>query len=107
PSASSRALPSGRCPLSLHVALPIYVGVIRVVGHFNRFAGLEQVCHAGRVVLVHLAAVGFDEQLLGHGSHVVWCVLRRGGVGRWRSEEHTSELQSREKLVCRLLLEKK
>src|SRR5690606_40207949 len=26
---------------------------------------------------------------------------------RGRSEEHTSELQSREKLVCRLLLEKK
>src|SRR5690606_39892099 len=26
---------------------------------------------------------------------------------RVRSEEHTSELQSREKLVCRLLLEKK
>src|SRR5690606_39826053 len=34
----------------------------------------------------------------------------RGGVSggaRVRSEEHTSELQSREKLVCRLLLEKK
>src|SRR5690606_41640319 len=28
-------------------------------------------------------------------------------VGNTRSEEHTSELQSREKLVCRLLLEKK
>src|SRR5690606_39828527 len=27
--------------------------------------------------------------------------------GRSRSEEHTSELQSRENLVCRLLLEKK
>src|SRR5690606_41813272 len=27
--------------------------------------------------------------------------------GDYRSEEHTSELQSREKLVCRLLLEKK
>src|SRR5690606_11708005 len=26
---------------------------------------------------------------------------------KWRSEEHTSELQSRENLVCRLLLEKK
>src|SRR5690625_6516638 len=26
---------------------------------------------------------------------------------RWRSEEHTSELQSRGQLVCRLLLEKK
>src|SRR5690606_42150420 len=30
-----------------------------------------------------------------------------GRRGRWRSEEHTSELQSRENLVCRLLLEKK
>src|SRR3712207_9196913 len=28
-------------------------------------------------------------------------------VGRARSEEHTSELQSRQYLVCRLLLEKK
>src|SRR5690606_39913959 len=37
----------------------------------------------------------------------LWSVraLRRGG--RARSEEHTSELQSRENLVCRLLLEKK
>src|SRR5690606_20101001 len=31
----------------------------------------------------------------------------RGYAGRIRSEEHTSELQSRENLVCRLLLEKK
>src|SRR6266511_4535294 len=34
----------------------------------------------------------------------------RAFVSRWalsRSEEHTSELQSRENLVCRLLLEKK
>src|SRR5690606_41548297 len=29
------------------------------------------------------------------------------GAGMERSEEHTSELQSRENLVCRLLLEKK
>src|SRR5690606_41212245 len=28
-----------------------------------------------------------------------------GADGVWRSEEHTSELQSRENLVCRLLLE--
>src|SRR3712207_8713629 len=39
--------------------------------------------------------------------------VRRGGVqdavgaGGGRSEEHTSELQSRQYLVCRLLLEKK
>src|SRR5947209_16042228 len=30
-----------------------------------------------------------------------------GGAGLDRSEEHTSELQSRQYLVCRLLLEKK
>src|SRR2546430_12627858 len=29
------------------------------------------------------------------------------GPGRFRSEEHTSELQSQSNLVCRLLLEKK
>src|SRR3712207_8916779 len=38
-------------------------------------------------------------------------VLRpQGGgfdIGAYRSEEHTSELQSRQYLVCRLLLEKK
>src|SRR6266496_4605039 len=32
---------------------------------------------------------------------------RRTGPDRPRSEEHTSELQSRRDLVCRLLLEKK
>src|SRR3712207_8893282 len=35
----------------------------------------------------------------------VWSVGRAGRVGR--SEEHTSELQSRQYLVCRLLLDKK
>src|SRR5690606_40729526 len=34
-------------------------------------------------------------------------ILIGGIVGTRRSEEHTSELQSRENLVCRLLLEKK
>src|SRR3712207_7894856 len=32
---------------------------------------------------------------------------REAGLGLDRSEEHTSELQSRQYLVCRLLLEKK
>src|SRR3712207_8934192 len=42
------------------------------------------------------------------------CPYRGSSPGRrastatpWRSEEHTSELQSRQYLVCRLLLEKK
>src|SRR5690625_4293407 len=34
-------------------------------------------------------------------------LLDRGSAGNIRSEEHTSELQSRGHLVCRLLLEKK
>src|SRR3712207_7762125 len=34
-------------------------------------------------------------------------VLREGRAALLRSEEHTSELQSRQYLVCRLLLEKK
>src|SRR5258708_18037995 len=33
--------------------------------------------------------------------------LHSAGTGRPRSEEHTSELQSPDHLVCRLLLEKK
>src|SRR5690606_40250271 len=37
-------------------------------------------------------------------AYAVWTGI--GAVGT-RSEEHTSELQSRENLVCRLLLEKK
>src|SRR5690606_41075294 len=37
---------------------------------------------------------------------LVWDPLRKKQVES-RSEEHTSELQSRENLVCRLLLEKK
>src|SRR6266511_5965223 len=35
------------------------------------------------------------------------CPTRSGAPRKRRSEEHTSELQSRENLVCRLLLEKK
>src|SRR2546426_6203403 len=45
---------------------------------------------------------GFDRHLerLGHGAH-------QTVFSGWRSEEHTSELQSPCNLVCRLLLEKK
>src|SRR3712207_6984972 len=42
----------------------------------------------------------------GFGDPVVLAALILG-IGALRSEEHTSELQSRQYLVCRLLLEKK
>src|SRR3712207_8706344 len=36
-----------------------------------------------------------------------WCISRQLRWGHRRSEEHTSELQSRQYFVCRLLIEKK
>src|SRR5690606_40780592 len=51
---------------------------------------------AGAVVLAADTAVVLGDRILG-----------KPGDRQQRSEEHTSELQSRENLVCRLLLEKK
>src|SRR2546428_5694919 len=45
-----------------------------------------------------------DVKIIAHGEKVD---LERHAVPGKRSEEHTSELQSRSDLVCRLLLEKK
>src|SRR5690349_22162056 len=57
-----------------------------------------QVCGADGSGLGHAGAHGLEgHDLLGSANDVV----------RDRSEEHTSELQSRRDLVCRLLLEKK
>src|SRR3712207_8458010 len=82
--------------LSLHDALPIY--------------GLND----GEVARVLAAAHGSEEpQLLGAVEPSRGCILDLfhihplEHVEGARSEEHTSELQSRQYLVCRLLLEKK
>src|SRR5258707_11599068 len=51
-----------------------------------------------------------DEPLVGFGRTYWIATGRRGDsspTSSVRSEEHTSELQSRQYLVCRLLLEKK
>src|SRR5690606_11414217 len=45
-------------------------------------------------------------QRLVEGSALRTLARRHDDLREYRSEEHTSELQSREKLVCRLLLEK-
>src|SRR3712207_8566533 len=53
------------------------------------------------VPLRHLDEVGANQSSkIDGGGHFV-------SRSNWRSEEHTSELQSRQYLVCRLLLEKK
>src|SRR3712207_7239905 len=74
--------------LSLHDALPILRGVLGVV---ERPLDLT----AERDELTEVLRGDRQAQLRG----------RQRGVDR--SEEHTSELQSRQYLVCRLLLEKK
>src|SRR5690606_39526411 len=94
-------------PLSLHDALPISVAlpdVGRVVsraiasrregGHRGSAISAVRAAPSGRVVAdsVNAPTPGGSA-----GSNAA-CQ---------RSEEHTSELQSRENLVCRLLLEKK
>src|SRR2546422_5309353 len=51
-----------------------------------------------------LAATDARQMMRPHWSFRMMGTAARA---RWRSEEHTSELQSRLHLVCRLLLEKK
>src|SRR5207302_2906957 len=93
--------------LSLHDALPI-----SSLDHTESITGLgeEPVDTPGRHPhiqhrrLVLPEVVGREADRLEDGVAVG--VLGGLAVGL-RSEEHTSELQSRENLVCRLLLEKK
>src|SRR5690606_41860429 len=82
--------------LSLHDALPIYL-------LYDHIAGFARDCAGWRPES--------EEDLLSYCYQVagaVGCLMAVVmGVSPHRSEEHTSELQSRENLVCRLLLEKK
>src|SRR3712207_7071047 len=68
--------------------------------------GLDQ--DAGEVVAAERLELDPDRQAaLQLGQQVGWLAEVEGAAGDERSEEHTSELQSRQYLVCRLLLEKK
>src|SRR3712207_8842052 len=62
---------------------------------------------SARAVLVAHAARRSAPPRTGHGVNATDRGSRSGSRGSRRSEEHTSELQSRQYLVCRLLLEKK
>src|SRR5690606_40680732 len=89
--------------LSLHDALPIFDHVPPVGpeagGDVVAVGQLGRAVDGDVVVVVHV-----DE-----AAETQVARQRRGLVAHalLRSEEHTSELQSRENLVCRLLLEKK
>src|SRR5690349_22219561 len=82
--------------LSLHDALPISSAVPALL------AELSQPTRDALAALSPLAAVARLQSpvLIAHG-------VADASIPFTRSEEHTSELQSRRDLVCRLLLEKK
>src|SRR5207247_8945460 len=88
--------PSQIYTLSLHDALPISSGSFKDNGMTAAFT------HA-RMVDARRAACASTGNT--SASLAVFCSAT--GLMRARSEEHTSELQSRVDLVCRLLLEKK
>src|SRR5258708_2985012 len=77
---------------------PKTVAVLRAeVGDVDRFARTDQVIAYG----------GLDIEIKESGLWKGKAKLSKRGSGHLRSEEHTSELQSPDHLVCRLLLEKK
>src|SRR5690606_42049845 len=98
--------PTAIYALSLHDALPILeLRVLGAVGDPVELVAdeheLSDLAHE-RVEEVDVDA----DRALGRVAVVLGLAGLLGGRGL-RSEEHTSELQSRENLVCRLLLEKK
>src|SRR5206468_5486000 len=84
--------------LSLHDALPISAAV-RV--------GIKRLREVGELSLVEVAFGGGPAVVGAGGADVDLFPAALADVVDMRSEEHTSELQSRSDLVCRLLLEKK
>src|SRR5439155_23010580 len=92
--------------LSLHDALPISALAVPAFQRFKRRAahlrvidGAAIICHGASPVkaIKNAVRVARDWAKAGVNEHIKAA----------RSEEHTSELQSRGHLVCRLLLEKK
>src|SRR3712207_6961921 len=75
-------------------------GIERALG--AEAVGLEVALRGHAAAGAEVAVVARDEL-----PEAIEVLERRAAVPVVRSEEHTSELQSRQYLVCRLLLEKK
>src|SRR5690606_42121137 len=99
-----RRYPAGTSPpgphtLSLHDALPISARPEQLG---------EYLLSKGLISKKVLTAALMEQKVC--GDRIGTILVRNGFISYRdliRSEEHTSELQSRENLVCRLLLEKK
>src|SRR5690606_41881937 len=93
--------------LSLHDALPIYerflperIGLTRQIVAFLAEALLDPVLADGTFRADFVAQ---EAENLRRRIEATINNKPQSAVNRLRSEEHTSELQSREKLLCRLL----
>src|SRR5690606_2482111 len=120
-----------RTPFRIYKFRTMRDGKTTRVGRWLRATGLDELPQLVNMLLGDMSLIGprpltfEDVARLGwdDGRHDVRFSVRPGVIGlaqlyagrgkrlSWfldvRSEEHTSELQSRENLVCRLLLEKK
>src|SRR5882762_11214824 len=103
---SDRFRNPGRCPgLECGGTFSAAINVVQIRMHEPGWLATYEMASilSGEACLRRL-----QRQRLGRrGERQAFPPVLREPVCRWRSEEHTSELQSHLKLVCRLLLEKK
>src|SRR5690606_41690130 len=98
--------PSDISPLSLHDALPICIS-----SHYCHQFGTRCLLECGTtfyftyITCTNNAPANLFQNFITHYTFLKY--FQFDYLFLHRSEEHTSELQSRENLVCRLLLEKK
>src|SRR3712207_7260868 len=84
-----------------------YTTLFRSLEEQIRLAMVERDPNDDKNVIIEIrAGAGGDEAALFAGD-LLKMLTRYAEERGFRSEEHTSELQSRQYLVCRLLLEKK
>src|SRR5207253_10992560 len=107
------------CSLRIYGGVVVELVVVFIcVERHTPSAGFYSLSLHDALPIFEYAAVPHAIERIGGGDHCGWLGRRlttrsqRGHGdnsldGVWRSEEHTSELQSRGHLVCRLLLEKK
>src|SRR5438552_11422133 len=101
-------------PVIVHGGGPQIGALMKRLGKEPTFVGGMRVTDEETVEIVEMVLVGkINKAIVGlidhHGGKAVGLSGKDAGLlrARRRSEEHTSELQSPDHLVCRLLLEKK
>src|SRR5690606_39824809 len=90
--------------LSLHDALPIFERIPCIFPSFFMNFYQFSITINNNIISIQF---GYDPYLTIKEPFMNIIFQKHYLSSQFRSEEHTSELQSRENLVCRLLLEKK